>query len=90
MQGDERMEFTNDGGFKILIDPRVFDYDNDHAQTLLRHELGHALGVMGHSGCGESQSIMAASITSAHPGLYDADKCWAWGEYRQYTLSCGY
>jgi len=90
LPGDERMRFTNEDGFRILIDPRVFEYGYDHARTLLAHELGHSLGVMGHSGCGESQSIMAAQVNSAHPGLYDADKCWAWGEYRQYTLSCGY
>ncbi len=88
LPGDTYMQFTNIGGDQIQVDPRAFELSDEHARTLMAHELGHAIGVQNHSGCDEWSSIMASPINAAHNGLYDGDSCWLWSEYRSYSVSC--
>jgi len=91
LPGTIKALFTNNGGgsnWQMQLDPDIFTYSDEFAKTLVAHELGHALGVTGHSFCDESRALMASVVNTTHPGLYAAEDCWLWSEYYRYDRTC--
>lgn len=64
---------------------RIFSLDSEHAKSVVGHELGHALGITGHSTCGGF--LMSVEVNSAQP-IRDSEKCWVYTEYTNFNPTC--
>jgi hypothetical protein len=89
LPGDQKAMFTNIGGpFRILLDPDFLLNGDAHGITLMAHELGHALGVSGHSTCDEYGSLMSEVVNNPHGDLSDAEMCFVKSDYATFYQTC--
>jgi hypothetical protein len=89
LPGDVAMEWAIGGfGRRIRVDPEVFNLSDAFAATLMAHELGHAIGVSGHSPCGDGAAIMAASLSGPQYALFNGDRCFVYSEHGTFTKTC--
>lgn len=85
LPGNFYAQFKYDGPCTMTIDPRIFSLDSEHAKSLVGHEWGHALGIIGHSTCGGF--LMSEEVNSAQR-IRDAKKCWVYTEYTNFNPTC--